>query len=81
MTTNDLKNLPLNFKVLPESANQLMSTSTSSAKLAAAKGYLYYDDGVTLGVEPSRFDFFFVLSKGAVLATLEVKQVLSAYPA
>ena len=70
--------------ILAESSNTPKSTSASVLSQttdAAAVGYVYYDDGVTLDVKPSRFDVYFILGDDGKSATLQVKQVLSDFEA
>mmetsp|Transcript_30773 Transcript_30773/g.30265 ORF Transcript_30773/g.30265 Transcript_30773/m.30265 type:complete len:324 (+) Transcript_30773:586-1557(+) len=76
----DLQALNTNFYLIPDTANTDKSTSLSSMN-AAASGYIYYDDGVTLDVLPTRFDLYFTLGDETTPAVFTVNQVLSDYPA
>lgn len=54
-TTNDLKLVSTDLWINPTATNQQI-TDSFATYTAAAFGYIYFDDGVSLDQLPSRFD-------------------------
>ena len=73
MTTKNLLDQAIFLYMLPDSANSQRVTNFGTIN-AAAYGFIYYDDGLTLDQKVGRFDFYLVLN-GDNSATMKVSQV------
>jgi len=79
LKTSDLLNVPVDLIFLPLITNAKLSTHAAPNQIAAAVGYIYYDDGVSNNGKAARFDINLILGLSMNIANITVNQTQFGY--